>query len=1436
MFLIYDTETTGLPDNFNAPHTDTDNWPRLVQLAWQLHDEKGELIRAENHIVRPDGFTIPFNSEQIHGISTERALKEGKELQSVLDQFEADLKQTEFVCGHNLSFDNMVMGAEYVRTETPTVLLDLKVIDTKDVSTNYCAIPGGKGGKFKWPTLTELHEKLFGEGFDAAHNAAADVEATARCLLELVRIGVADSKVTGKSKEFHQAFKEANPDPIEAIGLAVKAYHEPERTQTQGKGLDLEGVEIDHLEDVNFVHLHNHSQYSILESTIQVPDLIKMAGKAKMPAVAMTDMGNLMGAFQFVSAAKAYNASSEHKVKPIVGCELNLCKDRHNKSVKDNGFQQVFLAKNKRGYHNLAKLSSAAHIEGKYYVPRIDREILLELKEDIIALSGGLRGEISSLILNVGEHQAEEAFLWWKEHFEDDFYVELIRHGLPEEERVNEVLLSFCKKHGVKYLATNNSFYLTKEDADAHDVLLCIKEQRKKSEPIGSGRGFRYGFPNNEFYFKSADEMKKLFADLPEAIETTMEVADKVEEFDLERDVLLPKFGIPEQFLDPEDEKDGGNRGENAYLRHLTYEGAKERYGEELSEEVRERLDFELETIEKTGYPGYFLIVQDFIAEARKMGVSVGPGRGSAAGSAVAYCLWITNVDPIKYDLLFERFLNPERVSMPDIDIDFDDRGRGKVIEWVVNKYGAQQVAQIITYGTMAAKSSLRDCARVLELSLQDADVLAKKMPDIKLKKLFSLEEKELKEKVGDGFANALEIKEISKGDALISQVVNKARTLEGSIRNTGIHACGVIITPSDIREHIPVAVSKESELWCTQFDNNVVESAGLLKMDFLGLKNLTIIKDAIALIKNRHGFEIDPDEIPLDDPATYELFQAGLTVAIFQYESPGMQKHLKNLKPDKFEDLIAMNALYRPGPLQYIDDFIKRKHGQQEIHYDLPVMEKYLKDTYGITVYQEQVMLLSQELAGFSKGQADALRKAMGKKKKDVLDKMYPKFIEGCTERGFPEDKVAKIWKDWEAFASYAFNKSHSTCYAYVAFQTAYLKANYPAEYMAAVLTNNMNDIKEVTKFMEECRNLNLDIFGPSVNESAYNFAVNKDGQIRFGLGAIKGVGQGAVENIVAEREANGLFEDFFDFLKRVDLRTVNKKTLESLVMAGAFDEFEGMHRGLFFHPDPNGITFLERAVKFAQAFQELKNAPPNLFGEASEEGIENPEIPVVAPWDKMYALQKEKELVGIYISGHPLDAFKFHISHFCNMPLKNLDYDAFPELSKRPSLRIAGVLTFVRNSITKKGEPWAEFTLEDFDGSFTFRAFGKTYGMVKDYLVEGAYLYMVVNVAFHEYRNQYQINIKDVMLLSETMDKCAKSFTAILSLSQLTKETVAELDEVFRKYPGGKPLKIMVYDRVEGEKPQALEMNSGKVQVRVCEELVRELQELDCNKFRFN
>lgn len=1439
MYLIFDTETTGLPKRYNAPVTDTDNWPRCIQIAWQLHAPDGTLLEHSDYLIKPDGFDIPYDSERIHGISTALATEEGVPLQEALDAFTAVLAEAQFVVGQNVGFDINIMGCELYRMGMDNPMPLMPVLDTcTETTAQLCQIPGGRGGKFKLPTLTELHQHLFGVPFSEAHNATADVEATTRCFLELIRRRIYTVEELDAQPDYFEAFDRNNPQEIQLIGLkhinlreassALVKEHAQPKEELSATDLD-QNKEL--LQKVSFAHLHNHSQFSILQSTASTKDLVQAAIEDEMPAVAITDSGNMMGAFHFTKAVNDYNKSlgedEQHKqLKAIVGCEFFVCEDHTDRSHKDNGYQVVFLAKNKEGYHNLAKMASIAYTHGFYYVPRIDKKVIEQYKDHLMVLTGSLYGEVPSKVLNIGEKQAEEALVWWKEQFGDDLYMELMRHGQEDEDRVNTTLVDLARKFDIKLLACNNTYYINKEDANAHDILLCVKDGEKQSTPIGRGRGYRYGLPNQEYYFKSQAEMKALFEDLPEAIANIGEVIDKIESFSLARDVLLPNFGIPEEFLDPMD-ADGGKRGENAYLKHLTYVGAEKRY-ENITDEIKERLDFELDVIANTGYPGYFLIVQDFIAEARNMGVSVGPGRGSAAGSAVAYCLGITNIDPIEYDLLFERFLNPDRVSMPDIDIDFDDEGRSKVMDYVIEKYGANQVAQIITYGTMAAKSSIRDTARVLDLPLQDADRIAKLIPNMtKLGKIFGQDEKALRSKYrSDELTKVNELLNLSEGADLEAQTINQARVLEGSVRNTGIHACGVIITPDDITNFVPVATAKDSDLYVTQFDNSVVESAGLLKMDFLGLKTLTLIKDTVKIVWHKHGIQLDPDNFPLDDEKTYELFQRGETVGIFQYESVGMQKHMKDLKPTVFADLIAMNALYRPGPMEYIPSFVRRKHGNEEITYDLPAMEEYLQETYGITVYQEQVMLLSQKLADFTKGEADVLRKAMGKKQKAVLDKMKPKFIEQAAAKGHPSEVLEKIWKDWEAFASYAFNKSHSTCYAWIAYQTAYLKAHYPAEYMAAVLSNNMSDIKQVTFFMEECKRMGLEVLGPDVNESFYKFTVNDRGAIRFGMGAIKGVGGNAVKTIVKERE-EGPYKSIFDLAKRIDLRAANKKAFENLVLAGGFDSF-GTHRAQYMHADGDGVMFFEKVLRYAAKFQESQNsAQVSLFGDASEVQIPEPEVPPCEEWGTMKKLKQEKEVVGIYISGHPLDDFKTEIENFCNVKVS--DFHQMEQFVNR-EVCFGGIVGDVQHRESKNGKGWAIFTVEDYDDSFEFRIFGEDYLKFRHFLIPNSFVYVRVSVREGWVNRETgkksdpRLQFNQFQLLHDVMGNQAKKLTIKLPIDQLHEKRIATLKDLFRSHKGDSQLHFTLYDMEEQLK---LNMPSRKTKIAISKELLDALEE---------
>ena len=1464
MFLIYDTETTGLPVDYNAPVSKSDNWPHMVQIAWQLHDNMGHVIEHQDFLIKPEGYNIPFESEQIHGISTELAMAEGEDLERVLHLFNEALGKAKFVVGHNIEFDRKITGAEYYRKNIPTTLLDKDVLDTMTQKTaDLCQLPGGKGGKFKMPKLGELYRYLFGLDFVEAHNATADVEATARIFLELIRQGHFTPEELWEEPDYLEKFKAENPDTIQLIGLKHVSFKKKsaelkQKTQKTPKKPTKTG-DIS-LTDVSFTHLHNHTQYSVLQSTTKIKELVEKAGEYNMPGVAITDINNLMGAFKFVEAVEAYNNDKESgkQLKSLIGVELNVVDDHNDKTVKNNGFATIFIAKNKAAYHNLVKLVSAAHTQGYYYVPRIGRDWIERYKEGLIVLSGSLSGEIAQKILTQGDKQAEEAVKWWQNLFGDDYYLELNRHGLEEEEHVNEVLLHFAEKYDVKVVAANNTYYLDQSDADAQDVLLCIRDNEKKSTPIGRGRGLRYGLPNNEFYFKTPEQMKELFHDIPQAIVNTQEIVDKVENYPLKRDVLLPKFDIPEEFIDPLDDQDGGKRGENAYLRHLTYEGAKKRWGE-LTPENKERLEFELEIIEMTGYPGYFLIVQDIIKQAKKMGVVCGPGRGSAAGSAVAYTLGITNVDPIKYQLLFERFLNPERVSLPDIDMDFDDEGRERVIEYVINKYGRERVAQIITYGSMAAKSSIRDAARVMELPLNQANDLAKKA-HTSLSLILNRDEEKIKAKINrpEEIKEALELSSLASGIDQAAETINTAGRIEGSLRNLGLHACGFIIAPTNLDEVVPVTTAKGSDMFVTQFDNSVVESAGLLKMDFLGIKTLTIIRDALRIIKQRRGVDIDIDNIPFDDEKTYRLFQNGQTVTVFQFESLGMRKNLRNLRPTEFEDLIAMVALYRPGPMEKIPNYIRRKYGQEPITYDLPEMEEYLKTTYGITIYQEQVMLLSQKLAGFTKGQADNLRKAMGKKNHALLAKMKPLFIEGAVANGHPVKVLEKIWEDWKSFASYAFNRSHAVSYAMVSYQTAYLKANYPSEYMAAVLSHNLKDAAKLSFLMAETRKMGIKVLPPDINESDYLYTVNKEGNIRYGLGGASGVGKSAVDAIIEEREANGPYKSIFDFVKRVNLRAVNKRTIENLVQAGAFDCFEDTHRAQYFQI-ADGTSFIEKAIKFGNNYKKNKESMQgSLFGDSEEVQIPEPEIPDCEPWTELQKLEKEKEVAGIYLSGHPLDSLKIQYKYYVKQPIsfvnkmiqvlsgdkedknkqegeelleseeekaeREYEYKKFEKMMKR-EIVIAGMVTKTHNFETKNGKQKGELTIEDYSDSITLDFWNEKYLENAKFFVPNIFVIVHLNVTRNFYNNRLKINVSSVGLLTDVFDNFPKNLKINLLASSVNKEMIDKLYEHLKRFKGNQKLKINIIDVEEPDLNISLSSDFG---VKVQPELIKTLEEM--------
>ena len=1162
-----------------------------------------------------------------------------------------------------------------------------------------------------------------------------------------------------------------------------------------------------------------------------------------MTALAITDHGNMYGVKEF------HDAAEKEGIKPILGCEVYVAGgSRFDKSGKDDrGDHLILLAKNLEGYHNLSKIVSYAFTEGFYYRPRVDKELLRLYHDGIICCSACLGGELPQAIMRGDMQEARRVVEEFVSIFGEDYYLELQLHqsGIPRideqvyenQKKVNAVLLQLAAEYGVKYICSNDVHFIMADDAPAHDRLICLNTGRDLDDP----NRMRYTWQE---YLKSEEEMAALFPDHPEALATTAEIAGKVEEYSLEHKPLMPNFPIPDDFDVPLDQlketfrkkiKDEavlaeidrctdsldevvGRHPELSdqltiakqfrYLEHLTYKGAERRYGT-LSDAVRKRIEYELSTIEWMGFPGYFLIVWDFIRAAREMGVSVGPGRGSAAGSVVAYSLTITNIDPMKYDLLFERFLNPDRISLPDVDVDFDEDGRADVLHYVVEKYGSKRVAQIVTFGTMAPKAAIKDVARVQKLPLSESNRISKLVP----------------EKPGTTFAKAYKevpelVKEKESDNPLIRDTMKYAEKLEGSVRQTGVHACGVIIGQDDLEKFAPMAIAKDAELNVVQYEGKLVESVGLIKMDFLGLKTLSIIKDALENIESTTGSRPDIDAIPLDDPLTYDLYSRGETTGLFQFESPGMKKHLRNLKPNRFEDLIAMNALYRPGPMEYIPNFIARKHGLEPVTYEIPDMEEYLKDTYGITVYQEQVMLLSQKLAGFTGGEADTLRKAMGKKKRDVLDKMKPKFIEGAKKNGHDPKICEKIWGDWEAFASYAFNKSHSTCYAYVSYQTAYLKAHYPAEFMAALLSRNLSDIKKISFFMDECKRMGLSVLGPDVNHSKIRFSVDEGGNVRFGLAAIKGVGESAVQNIIDTRKEGGPFKSVYDFVERVNLQTVNKKTLENLVLGGAFDAISDLPRSAYLARDEHDGTLLDALVRYGNRVQsEKNNVQQSLFGGITEESsVQKPEPPQYTPWTKLETLNRERDVIGIYLSSHPLDDFSLIIKHYCTCSLGDLA--DLPSMNGRDFVA-AGMVTSVMHLTTKTGKPYGRFTIEDYNGSHEFVLFSKDYENFRRFLFEGYYLLIKGKVAPRIYNpNELETRITSIMMLAEAQETLMKEVTVSVPVDELTEELVGRLSAAAKENRGQVILRFKVYDPAA---EVAVNLYSKSVKVALTGDLIR-------------
>ena len=1179
---------------------------------------------------------------------------------------------------------------------------------------------------------------------------------------------------------------------------------------------------------MSFAHLHVHTQYSILDGQSKIGDLIDTAVANGQPALAITDHGNMFGVKEFLDTVAKKNAP----LKPIVGCEMYVAgNSRFDRKGREDqsSYHLIMLAKNMDGYHNLIKLSSKAYIEGFYYKPRIDHELIEQYREGIVCCSACLGGEVPQAIMEGKPEEAERIAAWYKSIFGDDYYLEVQRHEtdvpgaekstFEHQQQVNEVIFKIAEKLGIKVVATNDVHFVRKEDGPAHDRLICISTNSDFDDP----KRLRY---TQQEYLKSTEEMSAIFADHPEVISNTLEIVDKCEVLNLNHDPILPIFPLPEGFTDSND-----------YLHFLTYEGAHRRYGEDIPEATRERIDFELATIKKMGFPDYFLIVQDFIKAARDMGVWVGPGRGSAAGSVVAYCLTITNIDPIKYDLLFERFLNPDRISMPDIDIDFDDEGRYRVFKYVEDKYGKDHVSHVITFGTMATKSVIRDVGRIQKLSLDTTDRLAKLVP----RKITVQKDKEIddpdhpgqKKKVTESkdedptiklcLEKVPEFKEaFNSGDQLVHDTLLYAERLEGTVRNTGVHACATIIGRDDLTNFIPLSTAKDKEtgkdILVSQFEGSLIESAGMLKMDFLGLKTLTILKDAVENIRQSRGEELDINSIPIDDKETYELFSRGDTVGVFQFESDGMQKWLMELQPSRFEDLIAMNALYRPGPMDYIPDFVARKHGRSKIEYDLPDMEEYLHDTYGVTVYQEQVMLLSQKLAGFTKGKADKLRKAMGKKQIKVMAELKDEFFAGGLEHGHPEAILNKIWNDWEAFASYAFNKSHATCYAWVGYQTGYLKAHYRAEYMAAVLSNNLNNIDEITKFMDDCRRNGMKILGPDVNESYTKFTVNKDGNIRFGMAGIKGIGIGAVNSIIEVRKAGGPFKDIFNFMERIPYTSVNKKGVEALAYSGAFDSFPEINRGSFAMDAGKGETCLDLLLRYGSLYQKTAESMKNsLFGGADEVETVRPQLPVLHELDQIEMLKKEKELVGMYISAHPLDRFRFEVENFTTMSIPEWSayVDEVSSSKEREAFEkdqyIAGLVSGVDIRPKSNGVGTiCKVTVEDFKGSVTFTLFDKDYEAFSGFLRVHEFLLLRVYVAprFNKIEDKnarggkrFEISggfpkIRAMSLLANVRESMIKEIVIDVPLEIVNSEFIRSLKKSVRHNKGKSMLTLNVHD----------------------------------------
>ncbi len=1419
MFLIFDVETTGFIEGKNIDFSDLSKFPRIVQLAFQIHSKEGKLIEQYSSIVKPEGFEIPYASAKVHKITTERAVAEGKSLHNVMDKFIAALKETTVLVGHNIiSFDILVFKAELLRLALSSDIDSKIIIDTctNNEIVNYCQLAGGRGAGYKLPKLEELYEKLFVEKFNLAHNAAFDVEANAHAFFELLKRNIITVSGVSSNVIQYEAPELTDLYNYEKDFHAVKTK--------EANALDSQIViEKQIASNLPFVSLHNHTVYSVGQSTTDVTDLVKKAAEYNMKGLAITDLGYMAGVMDFYDAIKSTNKSIQKKneelikqgnpakqeIKPIIGCEFYLCDNIFDKNEKRYNYQTPILAKNAIGYSNLCKLSSLAFIDGFYYVPRIDTERLLQNKEGLIVLSGWIYGEIPQVLMKEGEQKAEEKILWYKEAFAENFYLELNDHGLEDEKYINEFLIRMSKKHNIKAIAANNNFYLNMEHGEYYDVLLCVKSGEQKSKPIGKGSGKRDGLLNNEFYFKTPFQMQQLFSNFPECIENTSQLVDTIEVFPVEKPVVLPQFEIPKDFSQQHSNLNGVDL-ECEYLKYLAYQGAKRKY-QEIDEEVKNRLDYELEVIKKMGFPGYFLIVSDILLYGRNVGIRIGPGRGSAAGSIVAYCLDITNVDPIKYNLLFERFLNPDRISMPDIDIDIADDRREELIEYIIEKYGRERVANIITFATLGGKSAIRDTARTLGIEPSDINRIAKefgKLEDLGIDNLSDLnnpDKIDFTTYADSSQMSANQLKEsfkktyneFLKSDSKSKEILKYANGINGCFRHTAKHACGLIIAPKNLSEIAPLAKDTKSGQVITQFNVNVAEKAGLLKMDFLGLTTLSIITETLKYIKENKGLDIDIDSISLSDKATYNIFKNAHTDEIFQFESPGMKKHLKNLKPDAINDLVAMNALYRPGPMKYIDSYIKRKHGVEKIEYELPEMEEILKETYGITVYQEQVMLLSQRLAGFTKGQADELRKAMGKKKLDVLEKMSKDFFEGCEKNNLDLKKVEKIWEDWKDFASYAFNKSHSVCYTLLAYQTAYLKAHFPSEFMCASL-NTKTSTESISKVLNECKRMKIQILPPDINESDKKFKAMKNGNIRFGISMIKNVGENFADEVIEDREKNGEFHHVFELAERLSSKVLNKKNIENLAYAGALDCFKDTTRAMFLTAGKDGITLTEKLSKYADSIQKQKTTQTTSLFDVSastDDAFQKqyPTVETISEWDFKTKLYYENQVTGFYISGIPLDEYNILLKHIPTIPISEINDNIESYKDKRVSL--AGWIVKVERGKTKTGKPFMSITLEDNSATTKLYIREEFANVIKDNSLQSLLVRGNVEVSKYTERTEFRIDkiydLEDVLLRKSVL-------SVWVQVNQITPQFINDFQKITirSQSPQSLPFTITISD----------------------------------------